>query len=57
MPCVQRLKQIEGFPAAYLADDDAIGPMTQRGAQQVANRDGRQVGLRAWPPAARDSDA
>ena len=50
MPGVQRLQQIEGFPAAHLADDDAIRTMTQRGAEQVPNRDGRHVRLRAPAP-------
>jgi hypothetical protein len=42
VPGVERLKQIKGLCAADLANDDAIGPMPQRGAHQVGNRDRRQ---------------
>ena len=42
---VQRLEQIERFGTAHLADQDAVGAMAQRGAQQVCDRDGRD-----WSP-------
>ena len=34
---VERLKHVEGFAAAHLADDDAVGTHPQRGAHQVAH--------------------
>ena len=42
MAGVQRLQQVERLGAAHLADQDAIGPMTERGAEQVGDRDRRQ---------------
>ena len=44
---VQRLQQVERFPAAHLADDDAVRSMPQRRPEQVANRHGRQTRLLA----------
>ena len=45
MAGVERLKQVERFPAAHLADDDAIGTMPKGRPAQVADRDGREAGL------------
>ena len=42
---VQRLQQVERFPAAHLANNDPVRPMSQRRAKQLANRHGRQAGL------------
>jgi hypothetical protein len=36
---VHRLHQVEGFRAAHLADDDALGPHAQAVAHQVAHGD------------------
>ena len=41
MPGVQGVEQIERFAAAYLADDQAVGPMPESCFDQVANRHGR----------------
>jgi len=35
VPRIQGLEQIEGLRSSHLADDDAIGPMPQRRADQV----------------------
>jgi len=40
---VEGLEQVERLAAAHLADDDPIGSVTERGSEQVANRDGRQI--------------
>ena len=45
VPGIQGLQEIEGLHAPDLADEDAIGPVPQRGPDQVADRDGRQPGL------------
>jgi hypothetical protein len=42
---VQGLQQIEHSPATHVAHDDAIGPMPERGAQQITDRDRRCVWL------------
>ena len=42
MARVQRLQQVERFAAADLADEDAIGPMPKRRAEQVRDGDRRQ---------------
>src|SRR4051812_12125846 len=39
---VEGLQEVEGLTAAHLADDDAIGPMPQRGTEQIGDRDSRQ---------------
>ena len=38
-PLRHRLDQIERLAAADLADDDAIGPQAQRGAEEIADGD------------------
>jgi len=45
VPGIQGLEEIERLRAPDLADEDAIGPMPQRGPQQVANGDRRQTWL------------
>jgi multidrug efflux pump subunit AcrA (membrane-fusion protein) len=47
VPRIQCLKEIVCFPAADFADDHPIRPMPERGPQQVADRDGREIALRA----------
>ena len=47
MSGVERLQQVKGFRAAYLAHEDAVGPMAQRRAEQVRDGDGRQGRLLA----------
>src|SRR5262245_27219778 len=47
MARVQRLQQVKRLAATYLANDDAVGTMTQRGPQQVATRDRGRIRLRA----------
>ena len=42
MAGVQRLQQVERFRAAHFADQNPVGPVPQRGAEQVGDRDRRQ---------------
>ena len=47
VPGVQRLQQVERFPATDLTNQNAIGSMPQGRPKQVRNRDGRQRRLLA----------
>ncbi|MDE2762420.1 MAG: hypothetical protein OXK74_06470 [Gemmatimonadota bacterium] len=44
MPGVEGLEQVCGLAAPDLAHDDVVGPVAERVAHQVADRDGRVVG-------------
>ena len=44
---VERLQQIEGFPAANLTQEDAVRSQPERRLQKIANRDRRQTWLLA----------
>jgi hypothetical protein len=45
MPRVERLKQVECLATSHFADDNAIGPMTKGGAEEISDRDRRQMRL------------
>jgi hypothetical protein len=45
LPGIQGLQEVKGLSASDLADEDAIGPMTQGRSQQVPNGDRRQARL------------
>src|SRR5581483_2613455 len=45
MPGVEQLQEVEGFRAAYLAQQDPVRAVTQAGFEQVADRDRGQPTL------------
>ena len=47
MSGVECLQQVEGFSAADLTQNDPVRPVPQSRAQQIPDRDGRQVRLAA----------
>jgi hypothetical protein len=52
VPAIQALEEIERLTTPDLADQNAIGPMLQRGPQQVANADRQQAGMPSVPQTA-----
>jgi hypothetical protein len=47
MPCIEQLEKVKSLAAANLAQDDAIGPVTNCCFQKIANGHGRQTVLLA----------
>ena len=44
MPCIHGLQEVIAALIAYLAHDDPVGTMAERGGQKLARRDGNLTG-------------